>query len=90
MWSETSLFLSRELVPKPQDGDRSYDAENKILKVSGSGEIDVEKRADERPDIASHNSDKEIHATSLALTAHDAVGNVADDYASEYRPCGEL
>lgn len=75
-----SLLLARKFVPKPKDGYRAYDTEHKILKVSCSCEIDIKKRADKRPDIAAYYADEEVHATSLSLAAHDAVGYIADDY----------
>ena len=46
--------------------------------------------ADECTGIAADDSNNKVHAASFALTAHDAVGNVANKNASQYRPSREF
>jgi len=41
-------------------------------------------------DITANNANDKVHAASFALTAHNAVGNVADENTCEYWPSREI
>lgn len=45
---------------------------------------------DESPNITAYNANDKVHAASLALTAHNTVGNVADENTCEYGPSREI
>ena len=45
---------------------------------------------DESPYITAYNANDKVHAASLALTAHNTVGNVADENTCEYGPSREI
>src|SRR5574344_1875285 len=80
-------FLPKQLLPQPQHDYRADDAEDKVLQVSGSEELHIKQRTDEGTDITAHNTNNQVHTASLALTAHNAVGNIADNNTCQYRPC---
>lgn len=82
--------LVEELLPDPEDDDGAEDAEDEVLEVAGAKELDVEQGADEGAYVAAGDADDEVEAAALALAAHDAVGDVADEHAREDGPCGEL
>ena len=46
--------------------------------------------ADECTGITANNAHDEVHAAPFALSAHDAVGNVADEYTCEDWPSREI
>jgi hypothetical protein len=46
--------------------------------------------ADECSYITANDAYDEVHATSFALTAHNAAGNIADENTCEYWPSGKI
>ena len=45
---------------------------------------------DEGSSITADDAHNEVHATSFALAAHNAVGDVADQESCQYRPCSKI
>jgi hypothetical protein len=46
--------------------------------------------ADKSSGVTANNTYDKVHAASFALTAHDAIGNITNKNASQYRPCREI
>ena len=79
-----------KFLPQPQHRYRTNDTEHEIGEIALSKQFNIQQVADESSDITADDTDKKVHATSFALTAHKAVGNVANENAREYRPCRKI
>ena len=61
-----------------------------MLEVTRTQQLHVEQRTDKRSCITADDANDKVHATSLALATHDAVGNIANDDACDDGPRREL
>ena len=87
-WWEVS-GLSKQLLPNPQHGDCTGNAKHEVGEKALAKQLDVQQMADECSYITANDAYDEVHATSFSLTAHNAVGNVADENTYEYWPSGK-
>ena len=80
----------KQFLPNPQDGDSTNYAEDEVSEIAFAKQFDVQQMADEGSHIAADDAHEEVHAASFTFTAHDAIGNITDENASQYRPSREF
>ena len=83
-------LLIEQFLPEPQHRHSPDHTEHEVGEISFPEQFDVQQMADECSGIAAYDAHDEVHAASLALAAHDAVGNVTDEDACQYRPGREF
>ena len=69
---------SKQFFPEPQHSYCTDYAEYKVGEIAFAKQFNVKQMADECTGIAAYDANDKIHATSFALTTHNAVGNVAN------------
>ena len=82
----SSACSVEQFLPNPQDRNCTNYAENEVGKIALAQQFYVQQITDKCAGIAADDTYEQVHAASLTLTAHNTVGNVADEYACEYRP----
>ena len=83
-------MLIEKLLPNPQYRYGTNDAENKVGKIPLAKQLNVQQTADEGTGITAYNTYEEIHTTSFSFTAHNAVGNIANENTSKDWPRCEI
>jgi hypothetical protein len=86
----SALLLIEKLLPDPKDHNGTKNTEDEVGDVSLAEERDVEQVANECTSIAAHDAYNKVHATSLALAAHDAIGDVTNENACKDGPGGKI
>ena len=81
---------SKQFLPNPQDGDSTNDAEDEVGEIAFAKQFYVQQMADEGSCIAANDAHDEVHTASFAFTTHDAVGNITNKNACQYRPSREI
>ena len=84
--SAKGIYSVEQFLPNPQYRYGTNYAEDEVGKIPLAQQFYIQQITDEGAGIAADDTDDQIHAASLAFTAHNAVGNVADEDACEYRP----
>jgi hypothetical protein len=82
----SSACSVEQFLPNPQDRNCTNYAEDEVGKIALAQQFYVQQITDKSAGIAANDTYEQVHAASLTLTAHNTVGNVADEYACEYRP----
>ena len=84
------LLSSKNDSPNPEDQDSTGHTKDEVGDVSLAEERDVEQVANECTSIAAHDAYNDVHATSLAFAAHDAIGDVTNENACKDGPGGKI
>jgi len=80
------ILLIKHFLPYPKYCHRTNHAKHEIREVAFAEQLYIQQMGNECTSIAADYAHDEVHATALALTAHDAVGYVTDEYACQYGP----
>ena len=83
-------MLIEELLPNPQYRYGANDAEDEVGKITLAKQFYVQQIADDGAGITAHNTYEEVHTTSFAFAAHDAVGNIANENSRKDWPRCEI
>ena len=76
-------MLIEKLLPNPQYRYGANDAEDEVGKITLAKQLNVQQTADDGTGITAYNTYEEIHTTSFSFTAHNAVGNIANENTSK-------
>ena len=88
-WASLTIlftFLVKQFLPDPQYGNSPDYAEHEISEITLPQQFYVQQMTDERADVATDDTDNQVHTAPFALTTHNAVGHVADEKTCKYRP----
>ena len=77
---------TKQLLPNPQHGYSTNYAEDEVREIAFAKQLDVQQVTDESTNVTADDTHNKVHAASLAFTAHNAIGNITDENASQYRP----
>ena len=81
---------SKQFLPEPQHSYSTDYAEYEVGEIAFTHKFNVQQMADECTGITTNDANDKIQAAPLAFTAHNAVGNITDNDASQYWPSREI
>ena len=77
---------SKQFFPEPQYCYCTNNAEDKVGEIAFAKQFYIQQVADESTGIATNDANDKVQAASFTFATHDAIGNITNEDASQYRP----
>ena len=81
---------SKQFFPEPQYCYCTNNAEDKVGEIAFAKQFYIQQVADESTGIATNDANDKVQAASFTFATHDAIGNITNEDASQYRPSREF